>query len=39
MGDDDVVDVRGRPSRDSSEDRRVDSADNCVVSEGEYCNV
>ena len=38
MGADDDV-VSGRPRRLSKEDRRVDSAANCVVSAGEYDNV
>lgn len=33
MGD--VDEVRGRPRRDSSADRRLDRVDSCVVSDGE----
>jgi hypothetical protein len=38
MGEE-LVEVKGRPRRDSREDRRVDNADSCVVSDGEYCKV
>ena len=34
-----LVEVRGRPRRDSSVARRDDRVDSCVVSEGEYDNV
>jgi len=33
------VDVKGRPRRDSREDRRADNPASWVVSDGEYCKV